>query len=74
MGLSCAQVRGDDTPGLVTVNLAVDFVATARLGQWVEIRPIVIKAGSNLCFARAVVMADDKVCARANATFLAVER
>jgi|SRR5690606_10217509 len=69
MGMSCAHVRGDPRPSLVTVNLAVDFVSTARSGQWVEVRPSVIKAGAKLCFATALVLADGKVCARANATF-----
>lgn len=69
MGMSCAHVRGDDRPGLVTVNLAVDFVSTARVGQWLEVRPSVVKAGATLCFASALVLADGKICARANATF-----
>lgn len=69
MGLSCAQARGDPRPSLVTVNLAVDFVSTARVGQWVEVRPSVLRTGSRLCFATALVLADGAVCARANATF-----
>jgi uncharacterized protein (TIGR00369 family) len=74
MGLSCIQVRGDEAGGLVTVNLAMDFVATARLGQWIEICPTVIRVGKSLSFASALVKADDKVCARANGTFQAVSR
>lgn len=75
MGLSCGQVLkagGSAAASLVTVNLAVDFVATARLGQWIEICPTVIKAGQNLCFASALIMADEVICARANATFRAL--
>lgn len=70
MGASCGHVLGNGAR-LVTVNLAVDFVSTAQLGQWIEICPTVIKAGKSLCFASAVILADDKVCARANATFKA---
>lgn len=73
MGLSCGQVLGND-PGLVTVNLAVDFVATAQLGQWIEICPTVVKVGNNLSFASAVVKADEVICARANATFKAIRQ
>ena len=73
MGLSCAQARGDEG-ALVTVNLSVDFVAPARLAQWIEICPTVIKAGHQLSFASAVIKADGKVCARANATFQALAR
>jgi acyl-coenzyme A thioesterase PaaI-like protein len=69
MGLSCIQVRGPSAGGLVTVNLAMDFVATARQGQWIEVQPTVIRVGSSMCFASALVLADGSVCARANATF-----
>jgi uncharacterized protein (TIGR00369 family) len=72
MGLSCGQARGDAPGSLVTVNLAVDFIATARQGQWLEIRPTVVRAGKRLSFASALVLADGQVCARANATFQAM--
>ena len=52
-----------------TVNLSVDFVGFAKVGQWLEIRPEVIKTGKSLCFASALVLADDTVCARASAVF-----
>ena len=55
--------------GLVTVTLSVDFAGTARLGQWVEMRPSVVRTGGTLCFASALVYADGDVCARASAVF-----
>ena len=70
MGLSCGLMLEGAT-GLVTVGLSVDFIATARLGQWLEIRPAVLKSGRNLSFCTATVHADDTLCARANATFRA---
>jgi uncharacterized protein (TIGR00369 family) len=71
MGLSCGeQVRNAD--GLVTVSLSVDFVGTAKVGQWVEICPEVIRIGSSLCFASALVLANDSVCARASGVFKVV--
>ena len=73
MGLSCIQANGESL-ALVTVNLSMDFVAAARQGQWIEFRPTVIKTGRSLSFAGAVVMADEKICARANATFQGVAR
>lgn len=73
MGLSCGSGL-EDAAGLVTVSLSVDFVSSARLAQWVEIRPTVIKAGGSLCFASAIVYADDTVCARASAVFRALRR
>ncbi len=67
MGLSCQQV--DYTSGLVTVSLSMDFVGFAKVGQWLEIRAGVIKAGKSLCFATALALADDSVCARASGVF-----
>jgi acyl-coenzyme A thioesterase PaaI-like protein len=68
MGLSCGQ-EVDNTSGLVTVSLSMDFLGFAKVGQWLEIRPEVIKAGKSLCFATALVLADDSICARASAVF-----
>ena len=68
MGLSCAETLGDLT-SLVTVSLAVDFLGSANLGQWVEITPKVNRAGGRLCFVEALVTADGEPCAKAHATF-----
>lgn len=37
-----------------------------------EIRPEVIKAGKSLCFATALVLADDSICAQASGVFKVV--
>ena len=71
MGLSCGE-QVANASGLVTVSLSVDFVGFAKVGQWLEIRPHVIKAGKSLCFATALVLADDSVCARASGVFKVV--
>ena len=71
MGLSCGQ-QVANTSGLVTVSLSIDFVGFAKVGQWLEIRPEVIRTGKSLCFATALVRADDSVCARASGVFKVV--
>lgn len=68
MGLTCAHKLGG-TNRLVTVSLAVDFLGSARTGQWIEFRTSFTKPGRTLCFAQAFVTADGKPCARANAVF-----
>ena len=68
MGLSCGS-RPGAVGGLVTVNLAIDYLASGRIGQWIQVEPRMIKAGSTLCFVQALVTADGIACARANATF-----
>lgn len=72
MGLSCGKLLGsvtESSSGLVTVSLTVDFIGSAKIGQWIEIRPTVIKTGKSLCFASAIIMADESVCARASGVF-----
>ena len=73
MGYSCgAQCGGPHS--LVTVGLAVDFIGTAQIGQWLTVETDVIKTGSTICFAQSLVKADDVVIARANATFRVVPK
>ncbi len=72
MGLSCG-INAEGISGFVTVGLSVDFLSTARLGQWIEIRPTVLKVGRSLSFCAATIHADDEICARADATFSAVK-
>ncbi len=73
MGYSCARVMGG-VSSLVTIGLAVDFVGSAEVGQWLAIESDVIRTGSTICFAQSLIKADDVVIARANATFRVVPR
>ncbi len=73
MGYSCGHVMGGAS-SLVTIGLAVDFIGTAQIGQWLAIETDVIKTGSTICFAQSFVKADDAVIARANATFRVVPK
>ncbi|HLZ84761.1 MAG TPA: PaaI family thioesterase [Caulobacteraceae bacterium] len=68
MGLTCGLAL-ESVSGLVTVNLAIDYLGTATVGQWLQITPSVVKVGGSLCFAQAIVTADGRPCARANSTF-----
>jgi uncharacterized protein (TIGR00369 family) len=73
MGYSCAHRMGNIS-SLVTVGLAVDFIGSAKIGQWFAIESDVIKTGSTICFAQCLAIADDAVIARANATFRVVPK
>jgi acyl-coenzyme A thioesterase PaaI-like protein len=56
--------------GSVTVNLNIDFVGSARIGDWLEFRPRVLRRARTLAFIDCmVVTADEHLVARANATF-----
>ena len=69
MGLSCVETMTERPRGLVTVSLNIDYVGAAKLGQWLQMEPRVLKAGGSLAFADALVTADGAVIARANASF-----
>ena len=73
MGYSCAQQMGG-AASLVTIGLAVDFVGSAKVGQWLAVESDVIRTGSTICFAQSLVKADNIVIARANATFRVVPK
>lgn len=72
MGLSCG-VGLEAVGGLVTVNLSMDFIGSAKIGQWLQVEPQVIRRGRSLCFAQALVTADGACCARASATFKVID-
>ena len=59
---------------LVTVGLAVDFIGSAKIGEWLAIESDVVKTGSTICFVQCLAIADDSVIARANATFRVVPK
>lgn len=73
MGLSCA-LKATDTQGLVTVNLSVDFLGSATVGQWLQVETNFVRPGGSLYFAQCFVTADGEPCARANATFKALRK
>src|SRR5712691_12707806 len=73
MGHSCGyRMRG--AYSLVTVSMAIDFISSAQIEQWLTVETDVIKTGSTICFAQCLVRADDVVIARANATFRVVPK
>jgi acyl-coenzyme A thioesterase PaaI-like protein len=58
----------------LTVNLAIDFVSTARGGSWLQVTPRILRAGKATGFVDATVTADDKIIARASAIFRTVDQ
>ena len=73
MGLSAAM-RYDPPAGLVTVNLGIDYLGLAQIGQWLDVTTVFIKTGKALAFASCLVNADGKPIARANASFSTGQR
>jgi uncharacterized protein (TIGR00369 family) len=73
MGLSAvatARAEGETAPaGAVTVSLVLDFIDSARIDQWLDFRPVVLRHGRTLAFTECHVFADERLVARASATF-----
>jgi uncharacterized protein (TIGR00369 family) len=73
MGLSAVR-RAREHPGAekasaVTVSLALDFIDSAQQGEFLEVRPTVLKAGRTLAFVECRVVCGDRLIARGNASF-----
>ena len=72
MGLSCGLViekLGLKASGLLTISLHTDYIRSARIGAWLVADTDVLKCGKSVCFARALVKADEKIIATVNATY-----
>jgi acyl-coenzyme A thioesterase PaaI-like protein len=57
---------------MVTSSLAVDYVGTALVGDWVESAVTVVKAGGRLAFVNALITAREAGAARPVASARAV--
>jgi len=73
MGHSCGHKMGGRY-SLVTVSMAIDFISSAQVGQWLAVESEVIRTGATLCFAQCLATADGSVIARANGTFRVVPK
>jgi uncharacterized protein (TIGR00369 family) len=72
LGVNLTNTR-QPAGGLVTVSLTLDYLGSAKLGQWLEFDTDFIKLGRSICFAEATVRADGTPVARARATFKLLE-
>ncbi|MBO9546157.1 PaaI family thioesterase [Caulobacter sp.] len=72
LGVALAAAR-QPAGGLVTVSLTLDYLGSAKLGQWLEFDTDFVKLGRSICFAEATVRADGVPVARARATFKLLE-
>ncbi len=69
MGLSLAAILNNAKASIVTVNLSLDYIGSAKIGDIVMIEPRVIKSGGSIAFCDALAKSGDSIIARANATF-----
>ena len=72
MGLTLVQAQKTRTGADIrplTVSLNVDYLASAKEGAWLEIRPRMVRIGRRLGFADCLALADGDPTARASASF-----
>ena len=72
MGMSSSVgLRRSGLPvvNLWTTSMTVDYLGTAKLGQWLEFDTVFTKGGRTSCHAEADIRADGKTVARARAAF-----
>ncbi|MFZ4121485.1 MAG: PaaI family thioesterase [Caulobacterales bacterium] len=74
MGMSLGRtvVQADATtqrPNILTTSLSLDYIASAKPGQWVCITPRVLKASGSSGVVDALITSDGQTIARANASF-----
>lgn len=62
-----------DLRSLVTANLTIDYVGSARDGDWVESSTDIQKVGSRLAFANTYLSVGSTRIVRASAVFLVVD-
>ncbi|MEM9358935.1 MAG: PaaI family thioesterase [Pseudomonadota bacterium] len=68
MGLTYGLGLGSPD-GIVTLKLDVDYLASGRMDDWLEIRPCLIRGGKTIGFVDADVFSEDLRIARASAIF-----
>jgi uncharacterized protein (TIGR00369 family) len=66
---SLAPGAGEANAGAVTMTLTIDYLATAKIGDWLQITPRVLRAGGATGFVDALVTGEDQLVARASAIF-----
>jgi uncharacterized protein (TIGR00369 family) len=69
MGLSLGAVLDNANANIVTLNLTLDYLGSAKIDDIVLIEPRVIRAGGSIGVCDALTKSGDKIIARANATF-----
>jgi acyl-coenzyme A thioesterase 13 len=73
LGYNSAFAQEPPTP-IVTSSLTIDYVGTAKLGDWISIETDVQKVGKSLAFANCYFVVESVRIARASAVFSVITR
>jgi uncharacterized protein (TIGR00369 family) len=73
LGINIALARGKRA-GQVTVSMSADFLASARVGDWLEAHVTVTRVGQRLAYANCDLKVGDRHILRSSAVFAFVDR
>ncbi len=73
MGLSAVrearQTQANNKMSALTVSLSLDFLDTASIGDFLEVKPELLKVGRTLAFVDCRIVCGERLVARASASF-----
>ena len=69
-----ARQQYEASIGIVTGHLALDFVGTAKPGDWVEAHVEIVRTGRNICYLTGFAWNNGERIGSASAQFLTVDR
>jgi uncharacterized protein (TIGR00369 family) len=62
-------IASEQRGGAPTINLSMDFISSARMGQWIQADVQLVTLKRKFGFSNGVIISSDGVVARFNATF-----
>jgi uncharacterized protein (TIGR00369 family) len=71
LGYNAAFSKSVSVP-IVTASLSIDYIGSAKLGEWIEIETDVQKVGRKMAFANCFFIVNSQRIARASAVFSVV--
>jgi len=68
-GLLVQQISGYTGRMTPTISLNVQYLAASSVGQWMDLRPKLLRATKTMLFSESGIYADDRLVAQSNAIF-----
>lgn len=74
LGINLHRARGPDARAMVTVNLSLDYLQAARVGEWLEAHVVPRRLGRQLAFGDCVLRVGERQVLRATGVFASTGR
>ena len=73
LGSGVAKVLGEQRLNCVTASLNTQFISIARIGEFIQVTPEIIRQSKALVFVRGLIKVDDKIIASAEGIWKVLE-